>query len=88
MNKPENDPAWEAATWEGNRRAQLRRALRRTVRERLEALEALSETSARLAALGRAARQIGSSPSQEPARGATAEVREPRGPYEGDKPDD
>lgn len=39
---------WRAATWEGSRRAQIRRALRLTVRERLEALEALTETSERL----------------------------------------
>lgn len=39
---------WRAATWEGSRRAQIMRSLRLTVRERLEALEALSETSERL----------------------------------------
>lgn len=44
-----SDADWSAATWEGARRAQIRRALRLTVRERLEALEDLSETSARLA---------------------------------------
>lgn len=46
MSSGEN---WDAATWEGSRRAQIRRALRLTVRERLEALEALAETSQRLA---------------------------------------
>ncbi len=40
---------WSAATWEGSRRAQIRRALRLTVRERLENLEALTETSEALA---------------------------------------
>ncbi|MFW6088757.1 MAG: hypothetical protein ACODAB_03320 [Gemmatimonadota bacterium] len=49
--------SWDTATWEGARRAQLRRALRRTVRERLAALEALADTSRRLVALGRAARE-------------------------------
>ena len=39
---------WEAATWEGARRVQLRRALRCSVRERLEAMEALAETSEQL----------------------------------------
>lgn len=43
---------WDAATWEGARRAQLRRALRLSVRERLEALESLAETSRRLLELG------------------------------------
>ena len=41
--------AWEAGTWEGSRRAQLRRALQLSVRERLEVLETLSETSVELA---------------------------------------
>lgn len=40
---------WEAGTWEGARRSGLRRALRLSVRERLEALETLAETSERLA---------------------------------------
>lgn len=43
------ETGWEAATWEGSRRARIRRALRLTVRERLEGLEALAEVSARLA---------------------------------------
>ncbi len=43
-----NETSWEAATWEGARREQLRRALRLSVRERLEALEALAETGERL----------------------------------------
>ncbi|MFW6085445.1 MAG: hypothetical protein ACODAA_09540 [Gemmatimonadota bacterium] len=50
------DP-WDAGTWEGARRAQLQRALQRTVRERLEVLEGLTETSRRLIELGRAARE-------------------------------
>jgi hypothetical protein len=52
---PEIDP-WEAATWEGARRARLRRALELTVRERLEVLDALAETSQRLVDLGKLAR--------------------------------
>ncbi len=44
-----SDADWSAATWEGSRRAQVRRALRLSVRERLEGLEELTETSARLA---------------------------------------
>jgi hypothetical protein len=46
---------WSAATWEGSRRAQIRRNLRLTVRERLEALEDLTETSDRLARTAREA---------------------------------
>lgn len=56
--------AWEAATWEGARRARIRRALELTVRERLEVLESLAETSERLMEIGRLAR--------EGARSATA----------------
>ena len=44
-----DQPGWEAGTWEGARRSGLRRALRLSVRERLQALEALAETSERLA---------------------------------------
>lgn len=50
-----DDHYWEAGTWEGARKTQIERALRLTVRERLEALEALSETSERLVAAGREA---------------------------------
>jgi len=45
MNKK---TSWKAASWEGARREQLRRALRHTVRERLEIMEALETTGDRL----------------------------------------
>lgn len=45
----EAEAGWETATWEGSRRAQLRSALALTVRERLQALEALAELAQRLA---------------------------------------
>lgn len=76
MSNPENDSAWEAATWEGSRRAQLRRALELTVRQRLEALEALSETSASLADLRSAVRRTSSAAVRKRADRAAAEVRE------------
>ncbi len=47
------DGRWETATWEGSRRAQLRSALALTVRERMQALEALTELAQRLAAMPR-----------------------------------
>lgn len=47
------DARWETATWEGSRRAQLRAALALTVRERLQALEALAELARRLAEMPR-----------------------------------
>ena len=34
---------WSSATWEGNRREQMRRALRLTIRERLQVADKLSE---------------------------------------------
>ena len=43
------DETWEAATWEGSRRAQIRRSLRLTPRERLEAMVELTETAGHLA---------------------------------------
>ncbi|HEY5635716.1 MAG TPA: hypothetical protein VIS77_02355 [Burkholderiales bacterium] len=43
-------PDWSNATWEGNRRAQLRATLALTVRERLLAMEALGELSDTIAA--------------------------------------
>ena len=47
------EAGWETATWEGSRRAQLRAALALTVRERLQALEALVELAQRLADMPR-----------------------------------
>jgi hypothetical protein len=52
-----SDHAWEAGTWEGARRAQLRRALRLSVRERLEVMVALTKTAERLGELGAAERK-------------------------------
>lgn len=49
----EADTGWETATWEGSRRAQVRSALALTVRERLQALEALAELAQRLADMPR-----------------------------------
>jgi hypothetical protein len=51
------DPRWEAATWEGSRRAQLRESLSLTVRERLQALEGLWEASEWLVEAGERARR-------------------------------
>jgi hypothetical protein len=49
---PENiQPNWENATWKGSRRAMLRKSLRFSARERLQALEYLHDTSQRLASL-------------------------------------
>lgn len=52
--------SWAAATWEGARRERIRRALRLSVRERLQALEALTATSERLQAIRAEGRSSGS----------------------------
>jgi len=46
----QTEPGWEAVTWEGSRREQLRRGLRLAPRERLAAMVALVEAAERLAA--------------------------------------
>jgi len=45
------EKTWDNATWEGSRRAMIRQSLKLTVRERLQALEELAETSRKLASL-------------------------------------
>ncbi len=40
----DNPPHWDNATWEGSRKAQLRRSLALTPRQRFEALETMSKT--------------------------------------------
>jgi hypothetical protein len=52
-----DDRSWEAGSWEGSRRAQLRRSLRLSVRERLEVMESLTETAAGLARAGASNRE-------------------------------
>lgn len=48
MSDDESPIDWSKTTFEGARREQLRRALRMTVRQRLEALDQLTELSERL----------------------------------------
>ena len=67
---------WNAATWEGSRRAQIRRNLRLTVRERLEALEELTETSEQLA---RTAREAPTGRIAEAIRNAISDSAAPDG---------
>ena len=43
--------SWDNASWEGRRRAMIRKSLKLTIRERLQALEDLAETSQKLANL-------------------------------------
>jgi hypothetical protein len=44
---------WSNATWEGSRRAMIKRSLKLTVRERLQALEELCNTSRKLAVMNK-----------------------------------
>ena len=44
---PVPDELWAETTWEGNRRAQLRRGLALTLRERLQAVEDMAEVAER-----------------------------------------
>jgi len=47
MGEDKGDIDWSLTTWEGSRRAQLRRALALTIRERLEAMEGLADVARR-----------------------------------------
>ncbi|MGQ0445788.1 MAG: hypothetical protein ACT4O2_11870 [Beijerinckiaceae bacterium] len=49
MNQGNDDIDWSLTSWEGSRRAQLRRWLALTVRERLQAIEEMAEVAARIA---------------------------------------
>lgn len=49
MEKEIPEELWAETTWEGNRRAQLRRALDLTVRERLQAIEDMGDIARRFA---------------------------------------
>ena len=68
MTNKADTASWETATWEGSRRAQLRRALSLTVRERLQALDGLIELSERLATMPHAQRR--DTECAPPARGS------------------
>ena len=74
----EDDIDWSLTTWDGARREQLRRSLRLSVRERLEAVDRMGRTAEMLRRLGsrnrpdpqsipRAKRRLGDGPgSNEP----------------------
>lgn len=48
MNREYDDIDWSLTSWEGSRRAQLRRWCSLTVRERLQAIEEMAELAARI----------------------------------------
>ncbi|MFH0342676.1 MAG: hypothetical protein ACHBNF_11225 [Chromatiales bacterium] len=49
MNRGYDDIDWSLTSWEGSRRAQLRRWRSLTLRERLQAIEGIAEVAARIA---------------------------------------
>jgi hypothetical protein len=49
MENQISDELWAETTWDGNRRAQLRRGLALTLRERLQAVEDMAEVAERFA---------------------------------------
>lgn len=79
-DKPEID--WSLTTWEGSRRAQLRRALEMTVRERLEAAEGLADVGRRFQQIRARGGFKPASPEPEAAQPETPPAaREPRARY-------
>lgn len=48
MSDPDDGIDWSVTTWEGSRREQIRRWRQLTVRERLEALDEMTELAERL----------------------------------------
>lgn len=53
MSGKARNKTWDAASWDGSRRVQLRAALAMTLRERFQALEELTELAQRLATMPR-----------------------------------
>jgi hypothetical protein len=70
VTNPDDDIDWALTTWEGARREQLRRWLRLSVRERLEAVDRMGRTAEELARLHKA-------PAAEPL--GSAQKRSDRG---------
>jgi hypothetical protein len=84
MGPTDNDIDWSLTSWEGSRRAQLRRWLALTVRERLQAIEEMAELSARIAGSLRASER--NAPKDIPASAADTGTGIPgqkRGPSSG-----
>jgi len=81
MSPTDNDIDWSLTSWEGSRRAQLRRWLSLTVRERLQAIEEMVELSARIAGSLRPSKRNASTdipaPAADPGKGALVEKRGP-----------
>lgn len=56
--RPEMPDSWENVTWEGNERLQLRRMRELSLREKVLAIQGLSEVAARMQQLARQRRPV------------------------------
>lgn len=84
MSEPRQDIDWGLTTWEGSRRAQLRRALELTLRERLEAVEGLADVVRRFEEM-RAKGEFTSASGDTVAKPSAQGVHEPSPPYDADE---
>lgn len=84
MSEPGQDIDWTLTTWEGSRRAQLRRALELTLRERLEAIEGLADVARRLEEM-RARGEFVSAPNGSADSKTVPRLHEPSPLYDADK---
>jgi len=78
MSENRDDIDWSLTTWEGSRRAQLRRALTLTLRERMEALEGLADVVRRFQEMrARGKFKTGSGGGESSGASGTGEVPSP-----------
>lgn len=84
MSEADRDIDWSLTTWEGSRRAQLRRALELTLRQRLEAAAGLADVARRFEEM-RAKGEFTSASDRAARRQPAPDVREPSLPYDTDK---
>lgn len=83
MSERSKDIDWSLTTWEGSRRAQLRQALKLTLRERLAAVDGLNEIQRHFAEMrARGAFVSARDAREERAPGAH---EPPAAPYDKDK---
>ena len=81
MSEASDKIDWSVTTWEGSLRAQLRRTLTLTVRERMEALEDLGDVARRFQEMrAQGAFKSASAKLSEPP--STRSVHEPAAPYD------
>jgi len=80
MREDRDDIDWSLTTWEGSRRAQLRRALSLTLRERMQAVEGLADVARRLQQMrAQGEFKTASKPAQASEPAAALAAREPDG---------